>query len=293
MLAAGNPLQITQPTLAVAMLLSLAAAVICQACYAHHYGESLDLLGVAIRTVFVFANVLLIARFVARWLGSQAAMVAVLVFASTLAVVFGIAGDLQTLCLTGVMYCFARQGVGGRVPVDESVKTWRFCWAGLAFLIVGFGYQAGLPVLATWILFGLISQNVQLLKRLFHPAGLAILTLSAGTSLWLGIPAVPSDQSFLRVISPTLQLTASDFAVLLLPWWPMLIWALYVALREGHYATPWFQFIATWLIVTGMATCFGILTTASGLLMLTPPLALAVAFPLAHLWRLVAHRRRW
>ena len=291
MLAADDPLQVTQPALLVTLIASVIAAVIGETWYVHHFGKPLDLLGVAVRTVFILANSLLIARFVARWFGSKAALTAAIVFCSTLSVVLGLAGNLQTLCLIALMYCFARQGVTARVPLDESAKTWRICWGLLAFFIIGFGYRSAIPVVATWIIFALVTQDSQLLKRIFAPLGLAILGLAVGTSLWLEIPAVPKDDSFFRIIAPTMQLSAKDFTVLLLPWWPMLAWAIYIGLRNGYYAMPWFQLIAVWLTVTALAVVLGLMDSANVLPMLTPPLAIAVAPPLAQIFRLAARRR--
>lgn len=291
MLAAGDPLQVTQPTLLVTLIFSVAAAILGETWYVHHFDKPLDLLGVAVRTVFILANSLLLARFVARWLGSRAALATAIVFCSTLAVVLGLAGNLQTLCLIALMYGFARQGVGARASMDKDAKTWHICLVLLAFFIVGFGYRAGIPIVATWILFALITQDGQLLKRIFTPLGLAILGTAVGISLWLEISLVPVDHSFLRIIAPTMQLTVHDYAVLLLPWWPMLAWAIYIGLRDGYYATPWFQFIAIWLTVTALAIVLGLIRTSTGLTMLTPPLAVAIAPPLVQIFRLATHRR--
>lgn len=294
MLAASDPLHVTRTTLLVAMVASFVAAVIGQAWFLYHYEEQqLDLLGVAVRTGFIFANSLVLGRFVSRWLGSWTGTAAALAFCSTFSVVLGISGNLQTLCLTGLMYCFARLAVPGRAMLDESVTTRRVCRLLLAFLIVGYGYSSGLVVLGTWFLYSLISQNLRLFTRRFRSADLVLVGVAVGISIWLGGPMIDWDDSYLRQLASTRPLSVGHFAILLLPWWPLLIGVIFITVRYGHYATPLFQLVAAWLLTTIFAVLLGILPRELGLILLTPPLAFAVAPVLVPVFRLVARRRWW
>lgn len=271
MLAAADPLQVSQTTLLVAMTTSFLAAVISEVWFIYHCEKPFDLLGVAVRGVFILANSLLIGRFLARWLGSRAATAGAFAFATTLSVMLGLAGNLQALCMTGTMYYFARQAVAGRAPLDESVSSLRICWWGLAFLIIGFSYKLGVILLVTFIIFCLVSQNSSLLKRFFQPVGLIIIGSSIVARILLEISIVSADNSYLRLIGLTPQLTLPDFAVLLLPWWPLLILTMYLSVRYGHYATLWFQLIAIWLLVTTTAIAFGVLDRSMSFAAITPP----------------------
>jgi hypothetical protein len=324
MLAGGDSLYVRRSTIHVVLIAAIVSMIAGEVWWMWYSNGEIPFRPgmMVLRGLFIFANGLLLARFLARWMGNRAAAASGFAFCTMFSVILGIAATFEVFCLVAVMHSFARQAIPGRLPVDRSERAQWVCWILFACLVIGFSRSLGLVVLVVWLLFGVSNEHGRLLIRLFFlnglksrgqksqnssespsdepvraswvryfPFGLAIIAGAFGLAMLLDVPVVPMDNSYLRSFVHDLHLSVYDFMVLLLPWWPMLFGTLYLGLHRGYYALPLFQYVALWLLVTTLAMVMGLLTTRSGMMSLTPSLAVAIAPALMPLFHWVAARR--
>jgi len=245
------------------------------------------------------AAAVLVAALAARWLGSRlGALAGVLQLISTfllLPVRWGVAEMLFCLAVTAAMGAFALGNVPGRLPLID--RRWTRCTfyaaAGAAFLLAGPAGPAF--ILAGCLLLMAYSSDSRCLRFLADPVAVVLLVLPIAVRLvypqdsylaWAPISALSAAAMGPRMSLP--EVLGSFFAATW-PWTPPALLALVVGLRQGHYATPIWQFFGCCLIASLAVMAAGPFRHAAYLAAILPPM---VVISSAGIWGMYIECRR-
>jgi hypothetical protein len=246
-----------------------------------------------------------LAALMARWLGGRLAMLAGLVYLSSmpslaLAVPPAAAqSPIETpfcLAMLAAMALFALANVPGRLPLVAHVWT-----PGAFYSAVGVSLWLGGPagpllILATCVLYVTVSLDSRAVRFLTDPRGIAVLVaciaIDLGLAAWwpeargqlFRTPGVaPGLKLLLPQVIGTLLLTG-------LPWTPLAAMAVALGIRRGHYATGIWRLLGCWLVAPAGLAMIGVLGDPPRLAVLLVPLSVFGAAGLASL--ALASRRR-
>jgi len=245
--------------------------------------------------VAAIVTALLVAGLAGRWLGNQLGLLAGLVQLSGLHVLGGFAAAAEAIsgaAVASAMGAFALANVPGRLPPGRKPwVAWAF-YAGSGVSLLAAGPIGPATILAGCLLFLLANQDARGLRFFASPtaAGLFVLVVlawllgeaPAGPTAWQGDWLRLSSRS----ASPLAWRVFLEPALLILPWTPLVVLAVVVGFRGGHYATPIWRFLGCWVLGSiGVGLLGDVPYTAATL----PPLAIIGA---AGLWQSLAWCRR-
>ena len=250
---------------------------------------------------------LLIAALSARWLGSRPAVLAALVYITSLEVLGApgrpsMVGTLFCASVAAALGAFALANVPGRWPLrQEPWIAWAFyAAAGMSFAVAGPVGPAF--VLAVCLLFLVTSQDPRGLRFFASFTGIAIFLLIATA----GLPAARIagvtcwDGSWVSLLGPLggRSIAGQPFWTLMgeiptrmMPWTPFVVLAVIGGLRQGHTSTPIWRFFACWTLGPLVLVAIGAARDPLLLGALLPPLAVIGAAGLLATLHWVRRRR--
>ena len=233
------------------------------------------------------------ATIAARWLGRRLAVTAALFqltsfYAFGWPVVLEFRGAVSATLFTAAMGAFAWANVPGRLPRNTQ---WRpsllffACGAGLLGLFFGWGEIAG--IFLACFAYLLMNQDGRAFRFLAHPLGLVLWAIAFGVAGWRwpsGV-CVADVKCLVKCLAGWHAPAAAAGGML--PWTLLAIIAVVVGFRQGHYATPFWQFVGCWLIVPILLATFGILQGHSVMAIAASPISMLAAVGLEALfnWR--------
>ena len=247
--------------------------------------------------VIAAGTAVLVSALSARWLGARLGVLAGVVQFTSLYVLRAghcAPGELlfgaATVAALGV---FAVANVPGRLPIIE--RRWTRCVfaaaAGVSFMVGGPAGPA--VVLAGCLSYLAISGDLRSRWFFFDPVAIAIFVVLVllGLALpleWGAAHALASDSAS---ASPSLREVFSAVLVGSLPWTPLIVLAVAIGIRQGHYATPIWRFLACWAFGPLLLIAMGFFRDAAYLGALLPPSTVMGAAGLAEVLSWCSRRR--
>ena len=237
----------------------------------------------------------LVAALAARWLGSRLGLLAGLIQMAGMSVLFpsrGAAAEmLFCAAVAAAMAAFALGNVPGRMPLVEHRWTgWAFYAAAGASLVLG-GPVGPAFILAGCLLFLLVCADSRGARFFASPVGIAVFVLMA--AIRLAGPSGVAGQALGQGIS--LPAVTGWPGVVGLPLTLLVVFAVAMGLRQGHYATPIWRFFGCWAVGPLLLAAVGGFRSSAELGTLLAPVAVIAA---AGLWGLLVWcrwnwRRSW
>ncbi len=208
-----------------------------------------------------------------RWLGGRLGLAAGIVQLTGLGVLTsvgrGAAEMLFCAAVTLTMSAFAVGNVPGRLATADRRSTRLAFYACLGLTFVLAGAAGPVLVLAGCVLFVVTCGDSRAVRFLADPVAIGLFALLVGARLvcpverlWPDIVLACSsgEGSALQLSFPAML---SGLAAATVPWTPLIVAALVVALRQGHAATPIWRLFGCWLIgplalmAVGVEYCHG------------------------------------
>jgi hypothetical protein len=238
------------------------------------------------------AAAVLVAAFMAHWLGTRRGLLAGLAVALS-PWSFQAAPLLDRLAVETLwigVAAFALANVPGRLPRVDACWVRPVFWTALAASWAVTGFVGPCYLLTICSLYLIAAQDSRGGRFLLDVRGLAFLALVIAalvTARHFGFAAwLPDTVAGLE--GPTLNTLVQTLAVACLPWLPLALPGLAIVLREGHCFLPFWRLLACWAVVPSVLVVGGLFRAQSHLDVLLPPLALLAALGVDDGW----HRLR-
>lgn len=247
--------------------------------------------------VIAAGTAVLVSALSARWFGARLGVLAgVVQFTSLYMLRAGRCAPGELLfgaATAAALGVFAVANVPGKLPIIE--RRWTRCVfaaaAGISFMVGG---AAGpVLVLAGCLSYMAISGDLRSRWFFFDPVAIAILVVLVllGLALPVGWGAARALAFDSASASPSPREVFSAVLVGSLPWTPLIVLAVAIGIRQGHYATPIWRFLACWAFGPMLLIATGFFRDAAYLGVLLPPLAVMGAAGLAEVVSWCS--RRW
>jgi len=200
----------------------------------------------------------------ARWFGNRVGLVAGLIQLTTVYTLqWARLAECDMILCAGVMAamsCFAVANIEGPHGLKSDCRwVWGF-YAATAFAFLTKGLAGPVFIFGGTITYFLVSQNVRGLKWFLSPIGLSILILPVAGWYAAAIYTYPQflDDQMMHHFArfqgemgggKSIFYYFYNIPALVLPWTPLAMMAIVAGLRRGHYATPFWRFVACWFLV--------------------------------------------
>jgi hypothetical protein len=237
-----------------------------------------------------------LAQIAARWLGARTAILAGILYASSVHVLMperlDCAASLATLAACVAMGAFAAAEVPGRIPAADRSITFGLFWAATTAGVFAAGLIGAVGILAVCLMYLAMFQDGSGLR--FFTAGFrcVVLAISLAAAHWTAtFLSTPSSQYVWDAPSLTPPIPNEDpagaAAVMLwtsgrlLPWTPWILVAIGIGLRKGHYAAPLARLVFAWLAAPWILSAAGVMPARLAFALFVPAATLMAAIGLA------------
>jgi hypothetical protein len=271
---AGGPdqLRLSQSSLTLLLGCAVAVTALLEAAGLGHVGAwPVRLLGAGGDVVAAVMT----AAIAARWLGNRLAVAAGVIQLTALWVLglplAALWSDHWIVALTAVvMAAFAWANVSGRLPLAGNVPCAAAFYLGAGSMLIFCGWGELAAILFACLVYLLLNQDGRAFHFVSHPLGLGALAVLTGCTIWL-------DWSNPPPLVPAGWRPLAAAAVAMLPWLPLGAAAVAVGCWRGHYATPFWQLVACWLLSPLAFAALGLLNERLTLAMTSAPLSILAA----------------
>ncbi len=248
------------------------------------------------------------AAIAAGWLGSRLGLFSGCLYLMSGQILLATASPsdrwLAAMATTAVA-AFAVASVAGRMPLVSGRWPVRVFYVLTAAMLFFNPAAPAIAIVVVCVLVLATEQNCPGLRFFADPPGIAVLTVvvltawltpgfgwNAGwNTVWPG-GSIFSIEAWWELTDRFVYLLAVRIPFDALPWGPLVLVAIVVGIRQGHYSTPFGQFLAVWLLVPlGMALA-GLLGQDTAAVLTFPPLAIFGGIGLGELLVKISRLRR-